>query len=369
MKKKILGLDLGAASIGWALISENNQSDNTERSIIAMGSRIIPYEGTEGSDFSKGKGESRNSLRTRIRTARRNLDRYHLRRKLLENVLHEYHMYPDEGLINLPKMKLWELRNNAIGKKVSLKELGRILMWLNQKRGYKSSRSDVSLNKKDTEYVVEVKSRHEKIKELNLTIGQYFYQKLLEDNTYRIKENIFPREAYIEEFDAIIENQKSFYPEILIDKLIDKIRNEIIYYQRPLKSQKGLVSICEFEGFHKKSAEGKEYFVGPRVAPKSSPLFQIAKIWENINNIQISSKKGEDIELNADQKNEIFNFLDNNEKLTADGLFKILGLTKNEHHVDKQLQKGLQGNITKASIIKCLEDLNGKEELLNLNLK
>ena len=281
--KKILGLDLGSASIGWAVIEENEDTVN----IIDLGSRIIPYEGTEGKDFSKGTGESRNSIRTTVRTARKGYDRYQLRRKYLVDVLSKNDMMPNDALVKLSKMELWTLRDKAIKEEISKKEFGRLLLWLNQKRGYKSSRSEVNLDKKDTEYVAEVKSRHEKIKELNQTIGQYFYNKLITDEYYRVKENIFPREAYIEEFDAICNKQKSYLE--LSDEFIQKVRNEIIYYQRPLKSQKGLVSICEFEGFWRKGKDGKEYFVGPKVAPKSSPIFQIAKIWENINNIKLST--------------------------------------------------------------------------------
>ena len=243
--KKILGLDLGSASIGWALIEE---SDN-KTSIIGLGSRIIPYEGTEGKDFAKGAGESRNSLRTKARTARKGYDRYQLRRKYLVNTLVPSNMFPDETLKNLPKIELWTLRNKAVHAQITLKELGRLLLWFNQKRGYKSSRSDANLGKKDTEYVAAVKSRHEKLKELNLTIGQYFYQELSIDPFFKVKENIFPREAYLEEFDAICNTQKQFYPDTLTEEFISKLRNEIIYYQRPLKSQKGLVSVCEFGGF------------------------------------------------------------------------------------------------------------------------
>jgi CRISPR-associated endonuclease Csn1 len=36
--KKILGLDLGTNSIGWALVNENEKS-----SIIKIGSRVIHY--------------------------------------------------------------------------------------------------------------------------------------------------------------------------------------------------------------------------------------------------------------------------------------------------------------------------------------
>lgn len=367
--KKILGLDLGSASIGWAVITENIEDSKTKCEILGMGSRIIPYEGTEGKDFAKGTGESRNALRTKARTARKGYDRYQLRRKNLVDVLVKNQMYPDDETRSLPKMKLWELRDKAVKSPVSLMELGRLLLWLNQKRGYKSSRCDANLGKKDTEYVATVKSRHEKIKELNLTIGQYFYMELSTDEFFKVKENIFPREAYIEEFDTICKNQQEAHPEILTNELIDKIRNEIIYYQRPLKSQKGLVSVCEFEGFWRIGKDDKEYFVGPKVAPKSSPLFQLAKMWENINNIKIGSKTGEDLKLTTEQKWAIFQHLDNNEKLTTADLLKILNLKKDDCYVNKQLAKGLNGNITKHAIRQCLGSSDKYENLLKLDLK
>ncbi|MDM7918892.1 MAG: hypothetical protein QUS12_06975, partial [Methanosarcina sp.] len=152
--KKILGLDLGSASIGWAIISEDEINGKTKTSILGLGSRIIPYEGTEGKDFEKGTGESRNSLRTKARTIRRGYDRYQMRRRHLAEILEKYNMKPSENEMILPKMKLWELRSKAPMEKISLSELGRILLWLNQKRGYKSARSQVNMDKKDTEYVL-----------------------------------------------------------------------------------------------------------------------------------------------------------------------------------------------------------------------
>ena len=137
--KRILGLDLGSASIGWAVISENEENGKINNEILGMGSRIIPYEGTEGKDFAKGTGESRNALRTKARTARKGYDRYQLRRKLLVNELIKKGMMPDESLKNMPKMQLWELRNKAVKEIISLKELGRLLLWLNQKSTGKRS--------------------------------------------------------------------------------------------------------------------------------------------------------------------------------------------------------------------------------------
>ena len=93
--KKILGLDLGSASIGWALISDTEGKNANTIEILGLGSRIIPYEGTEGKDFAKGTGESRNSLRTKARTTRKGYDRYQLRRKILVDVLVKNNMFPD----------------------------------------------------------------------------------------------------------------------------------------------------------------------------------------------------------------------------------------------------------------------------------
>ena len=81
----------------------------------------------------------------------------------------------------------------------------------------------------------------------------------------------------------------------LTDEFIHQLRNEIIYYQRKLKSQKGLVSVCEFEGFEKtvfdkEKDKNKTVFLGPKVAPKTSPLFQLCRIWEVVNTITLKIK-------------------------------------------------------------------------------
>ena len=102
--KKILGLDLGSSSIGWAVITETEKDGKMITEIKGLGSRIIPYEGTEGKDFEKGTGESRNSVRTQRRTLRKGYDRYQLRRKYLITVLSQINMMPDIKTLNLTKL-------------------------------------------------------------------------------------------------------------------------------------------------------------------------------------------------------------------------------------------------------------------------
>src|ERR1043165_1849811 len=164
MSKKILGLDLGVTSIGWAIVNE----DNSKKEILGMGSRIIPLSTDDKDEFSSGNKISKNQKRTLKRTQRKGYDRYQQRRKNLTKKLIELNAFPGEHLLKLTPLELWGLRAKGTNSKIELDEFGRVLYHLNQKRGYKSSRSDANLDKKDTEYVTEVKSHHEKLKEQNI---------------------------------------------------------------------------------------------------------------------------------------------------------------------------------------------------------
>lgn len=369
--KKTLGLDLGVSSIGWAVVGE----EDDKRTIMGMGSRIIPLTVDDKNEFSSGNAISKNQKRTQKRTQRKGYDRYQLRRKNLLKELRLNSMLPNQELSNLDKIALWGLRSKAVTDKLSKEEIGRVLLHLNQKRGYKSSRTDANVAKKETDYVAEVKSRHEKLKELELTIGQNFHSELVHNSLYRIKDQVFPREAYVEEFNAICRKQKEYWPELLTDDFVSRLRDDTIYYQRHLKSQKGLVSVCEFEGFDiqvKNLDNGKTrtIYTGPKVAPRTSPLAQVCKIWESINNISIKDGFGEEVHITLEQKGEIFQYLDNHDKLTFKELLKILTLKPADNYYgNKMLEKGIQGNITKTAIIKSLGGNEGYDHHLQFDLQ
>src|SRR5690606_15323007 len=104
------------------------------------------------------------------------------------------------------------------------------------------------------------------------TVGQYLYKQLVQNPHTRLKNQVFYRQDYLDEFEAIWKEQSKHHSE-LTDKLKEEIRDIIIFYQRKLKSQKGLVSFCEFESREIEIA-GKKKTIGLKVAPKSSPLFQ-----------------------------------------------------------------------------------------------
>ena len=84
--KRILGLDLGSNSIGWALVQQN--FENKQGQIMAAGSRIIPMDQGVLGDFEKGNTVSQTAERTAYRSTRRLRERHLLRRERLHRVLH-----------------------------------------------------------------------------------------------------------------------------------------------------------------------------------------------------------------------------------------------------------------------------------------
>lgn len=372
--KRVLGLDLGSASIGWAIIEENsceilNDSDTSQQDkIVAIGSRIIPLTTDESNQFSKGQAITKNSDRTASRTQRKGFDRYQLRRALLLDELKRRGIY-DGAPLGLGKLELWGLRAKATFEQISLVELGRVLCHINQKRGYRTAKSDFG-DKKLGAHVQQVVDRYREIKEQGVTVGQFMYNALCADDAFRCKECTYPRIAYVEEYDAIMACQKAFYPDVLTDECIAHIRDYIIFHQRPLKSCKHLVGRCELERCDVVVDDsGRVRNQGPKVAPRSSPLFQACKIWESINNLNIHNRVNDTLHISLEQKQKIYDYMRVNEKLGAKELAKLLGVKHTEWFCGKAVGKGLQGDTTYFAIKKALGNHPKATELLRFELQ
>lgn len=369
--KRVLGLDLGSSSLGWAIIEERSTEILTDGGspqkdkIVALGSRIIPFNGDEGTQFSKGQALTKNADRTAKRAQRKGYDRYQLRRALLLEALSRMGMYTGSTL-KLSKLALWGLRAKAACEPISLLELGRVLCHINQKRGYRTVKSDYG-DKKQGDYVKGVVERYRELHDLGLTIGQYMYNGLNADPAFRCKDRVFPRDAYTEEFDTIMACQRCYYPAILTEDAVVYLRDHIIFHQRPLKSCKHLVGRCELERHDRRMGDHTRN-CGPRVAPRSSPLFQVCKIWESINNLTIQNKGNDTLHITLEQKQVLFDYLNQNEKLKAATLKQLLGVKSKEWLFGKAVGAGLQGNTTYCAIAKALGNYVHKADLLQFDL-
>ena len=418
MNKHVLGLDLGVGSIGWSLITLDEQDNPAE--IVAMGSRVVPLnDPNDANDFSIGKAFTANQDRTARRTMRRGFARYQLRRHRLHRELSKVGMLPDAQLIQLPLLELWELRERAAqpGERLTLPKLGRVLCHINQKRGYRHVKGD-SLStvaeegekKKDSnsDYVTAINQRYAHLQEAHLTVGQYFAEQLRSSQTesgaivYRVKDQVYPRQAYIDEYNQIMQVQSAYYPEVLTPHFIKMLRDEVIFMQRPLKSCKHLVSLCEFEKQEKvmriqqddgkggKEVVERKIKFGPKVAPKSSPLFQLCRLYEAVNNIRLTYPDNSPRPLTDEERTKLVAYLQGNEvttaskkkkestsekpkKLTApkltDKVLKKLLKIKEELHADKLLESGITGDTTRVALASILQPYEQYHHLLTMELE
>lgn len=260
------------------------------------------------------------------------------------------------------------------------------------------------------------KQAHEKaVSQSNLYVGQYYFQRLLEDRNYRTKDRIIDRKFYKAELKAIWAKQVelnnelkdlSKLPEIAIklyehniDKqkeitandLLHVFMNDIIYYQRDLKSQNHLISFCKYETLNDENS-GKQFNL--RVAPKSSPYFQEFRIWQTIHNLKVLKKEtlvNGRLILDVDQTDSIisnhakellFDLFDSRKEVSHDAILNSLGFKKDakefldgkevksfSYRLNYPSNKDFIGNETKSLFAKVFKkfdfEIEGKEILLS----
>lgn len=224
---------------------------------------------------------------------------------------------------------------------------------------------------------------HSKELEMNhQTVGEYLWTLIKQNPNQSLKNIVFYRNDYLHEFNTIWDTQAKFHPE-LTTELKDKVGQHLIFYQRRLKSQKGLISFCELEGKEITLADGKKVMSGPRVCPKSSPLFQEFKVWQDLNNLLLErkgvktlrKKKGEEasslfgndfteqrfVSLTKEQKEALYKELYCSKELSAKEMLTILGLSDKEYSFN---YKKIQGNITQVALLnayKSIVELTGHD--------
>jgi CRISPR-associated endonuclease Csn1 len=384
---KILGLDLGTNSIGWAIVDK----DGNDFSLVDKGVRIF----SEGVKSEKGIESSRAAERTAFRSARKIKYRRKLRKNETLKVLSKNGMCP----LSIEEVEEWRksgfkeyplnpeflkwlrtdeeeninpyfFRDKASKQKVALFELGRALYHMAQRRGFLSNRLDQSaegileehcpkiqtlvedlnsnedvlenlreyffetgildesvkggitkdldegdkklvslykslqaivkkndidfekckieivdrLNKKDV--LGKVKGKIKDISQAMIdgdfkTLGQYFFSLY---NKNKIRNQYTSREEhYLKEFEIICKTQGIdgiLEDELLPEKKYNGLAKDLykaIFFQRPLKSQKGLIGKCSFEKSKTRCAI-------------SHPDFEEYRMWTYLNTIKIRTQ-------------------------------------------------------------------------------
>ena len=249
------------------------------------------------------------------------------------------------------KIENYQWRSDALSNEIGLEELAIVLQEINGQI-YNSSG-----------YLGAISDRSKELYFNKQTVGQYQMAQLNANPNYSLKNQVFYRQDYLDEFERIWETQSKFHSELTLS-LKKEIRDIIIFYQRPLKSQKGLISFCEFEKRQiEVDIDGKKKIktIGQRVCPKSSPLFQEFKIWQVLNNIEVISQSGR-CPLSEDEKQLLFDELQYKDKLSKTDALKLL--FENYKELDLNF-KEIEGNRTQAALFKAYQtiiDLSGHGE-------
>ena len=220
--KKILGLDLGTTSIGWALVNESENKDE-QSSIVRLGVRVIPLTVDEKGNFEKGKAITTNADRQQVHAARINLQRYKLRRENLRDCLQKQGWIGSEPMYEDGKSSTFEtykLRAKAAEEEVSLHEFARVLFMLNKKRGYKSNRK---ANDKEDGKLFDGMTIAKKLYEERLTPAEYSLQLLNKGRKFTPE---YYRSDLIAEFEKIWNEQQKYYPEILTDEFKQQLEGK-----------------------------------------------------------------------------------------------------------------------------------------------
>jgi len=216
-----------------------------------------------------------------------------------------------------------------------------------EKRSFRApSEDDWNLLKKKTEQDINTSKK---------AVGTYIYDHLLQNPNEKIKGKLvrtIERKYYKEELKAILEKQIALQPELFTDQLFaDSIRElysknkaqqrnlaardfvhlfveDIIFYQRALRSQKSTIANCSLESrsyIDKDSHTRKEAPL--KVCPKSNPYYQEFRVLQWLQNLKI-------YEIDSDQevthqfiktledKQQLFEFLMAQKEIDCEELLK-----------------------------------------------
>ena len=270
-----------------------------------------------------------------------------------------------------------------------------------EKRSFRApAENDWTLIKKKTEQDIEKTLK---------TVGEYIYDTLLDNPSKKINGNLvrtIERRFYKEELQKILEIQQQFHVELQNKDLCNAclaelyefnephkntigekgilhlILNDILFYQRPLKSKKFLISNCKFESrtFIK---DGKKEIQPIKCIAASNPLYQEFRLWKFIQQIRIYQREkeiGGKLQTDVDVTNEIlqstetivslFDWLNTKkeieQKQLLTWLLKPLKLKPDNYRWNYVEDKAYPCNETRSLILSKLNKLeNLPEDFLN----
>ncbi len=371
----VLGLDLGSASLGWALLALDERDSPT--GLIDAGVRIFE-PGVDGTslDIELGKDQSKAVDRRVARLHRRQLRRRAARQRELFQLLQRTGLLPvpDTGSGASPEqrhhvlnaldnaiarkfvstegasfaqMPFYLLRKRALYDPLEPFELGRVFFHLSQRRGFLSNRKDVNRSGKENEDVGQVKNSIHTLQQAidaagAQTLGEYFAG--LDPHAAAVRRRWTGRAMFQKEFSFIWEKQAPHYPAVMTPELREKIAY-LLFYQRPIAKQDKLIGRCELEP-------------DERRAPWATMAAQRFRMLQKVNDLLIVDTKTQNTRsLSKAERIELLRILEDKGTQSFIALRKELKLKETTFNLEagggkEGGEKNIPGNRTRASMLK-----------------
>lgn len=334
----ILGLDIGVASLGWAVIRCNDSHEPID--IHQAGSHLFD-PATEGSALDRMRGSElpKNAVRRTARQMRRQTWRRWRRKRQLLRCLVELDLLPtprgdlqraedvesyiqtiDRGFrakwapTHLDQQRwTYLIRATAATAPVERYELGRALYQLAQRRGFKSNRrTDSRISDKDrSELKQHIGELQAKIDAYPVpTLGAYLAS--LSPDEQRLRARWTSRQMYEVEFDTIWSAQAERHQ--LTPDERDRLQR-LIFWQRPLKSQSHTIGRCSLVKHERR-------------APIACRAYQRFRVLQQVNGLTVTVPGSPPRPLTPDERTRLLDELTVRGDRTAAQAKKCMGLPK-----------------------------------------
>lgn len=317
-----LGLDLGITSIGFALVKTD------ENKIVKAGVHL--FETAE----NPKTGASLAAPRREARSKRRSNVRHRMRLNAVLTVLKKLGFQDVDRITETPSTQRfnynpWALRSEGLERKLTDFEFGMAIYHIAKHRGFRSSRIDNS-NEKDKENDGKMKSaiqglQHDFESSSSPTIGHFLYEKLKTLGHARNTSGNYsctPLREWIQtELKLLCEKQIELGQPKVTPELYAKL-DEIIFFQRPLKSIAAKIGNCSI-------------FTNEKRAVKHAFSSELFVFWQKTNNLRICSEQ-EERNLTPNEKKILLEKALEVKQLTFKQLRKLL-------NIEPQMQINLQG--------------------------
>lgn len=258
MDIRILGLDLGIASIGWGIIATNEDGEQDGK-ILATGVR------TFDAPLVDKTGEPKSAQRRSARGQRRVIRRRRQRMNAVRNLLHQNGLLPDAGSNALhealrrvspkdthPPVSPWTLRAALHERKLSTDEFAIVLGHIARHRGFRSnSKSEGNANaadetskmKKAMEATREGLAKYHSFGDMIANDPKFVDRKRNRDKDYS---HTAKRSDLEDEVRAIFAAQRRLGNDKATEALAKSYADNA-FSQRPLQDSEKLVGKCLFE--------------------------------------------------------------------------------------------------------------------------